>query len=179
MHQYHALQLSKIMMQMQHQDSHISLSRNFLTTSMKQPHSKSPGGCASYRVQQSITCLQFCTQSGSHRTVRFHPAERIHRLDSMGGILHMAVHPSRSCGNKGPGPIPPYFCGTGTHRSPRRRGKPHLEVKHGEKYRNLLSIDSQLNQIDPSTNIIFLTNVEQGYRTKLEILLEGVFQYII
>ena len=33
--------------------------------------------------------------------------------------------------------------------------------------RNLLSIDSWLKWIDPSTNIIFLPNVEQGYRTKL------------
>ena len=32
--------------------------------------------------------------------------------------------------------------------------------------RNLLSIDSRLNQIDPSTNIIFLPNTERGYRTK-------------
>ena len=45
--------------------------------------------------------------------------------------------------------------------------------------RNLLSIGSQLNQIDPSTNIIFLPNVEQGYRTKFEILPEGVFKYSI
>ena len=44
--------------------------------------------------------------------------------------------------------------------------------------RNLLSIDSRLNQIDPSTNI-FLPNPEQGYRTKLEILLEEVFPNII
>ena len=40
--------------------------------------------------------------------------------------------------------------------------------------RNLLSIDSRLNRIDPSTNI-FPPNPEQGYRTKFEILLEEVF----
>ena len=40
--------------------------------------------------------------------------------------------------------------------------------------RNLLSIDSRLNQIDPSTNI-FPPNPERGYRTKFEILLEEVF----
>ena len=45
--------------------------------------------------------------------------------------------------------------------------------------RNLLSIDSQLNQIEPSTNIIFPPNSEQGYRTKFEILLELLFQYIM
>ena len=44
--------------------------------------------------------------------------------------------------------------------------------------RNILSIDSQLNQIDLSTNI-FPPNPERGYRTKFEILLEGVFQYSI
>ena len=45
--------------------------------------------------------------------------------------------------------------------------------------RNLLSIDYRLNQIDPHTNIIFLPNSEQGYRTKFEILLEGIFKYSI
>ena len=40
--------------------------------------------------------------------------------------------------------------------------------------RNLLSTDSRLNRIDPSTNI-FLPNPERGYRTKFEILLEEVF----
>ena len=44
-------------------------------------------------------------------------------------------------------------------------------------FRNILSIDSQLNRIDRSTNIIFPPNAERGYRTKLEILLEVVFQY--
>ena len=44
--------------------------------------------------------------------------------------------------------------------------------------RNLLSIDSSLNRIDPSTNISS-PNPERAYRTKFEILLEGVFQYII
>ena len=39
---------------------------------------------------------------------------------------------------------------------------------------NLLSIYSQLNRIDPSTNI-FPPNPERGYRTKFEILLEEVF----
>ena len=43
-------------------------------------------------------------------------------------------------------------------------------------YSNLLSIDSWLNLIDPSTNIISSQNSEQGYRTKLKILLEGVFK---
>ena len=43
--------------------------------------------------------------------------------------------------------------------------------------RNLLSIDSWLNWIDPSTNIIYPPNVERGYITKFEILLGGVFQY--
>ena len=43
---------------------------------------------------------------------------------------------------------------------------------------NILSIDSRLNQIDPSTNI-FLSNPERGYRTKLEILLERVYKYSI
>ena len=40
--------------------------------------------------------------------------------------------------------------------------------------RNILSIDSQLNQIDLSTNI-FPPNPERGYRTKFEILLKEVF----
>ena len=44
--------------------------------------------------------------------------------------------------------------------------------------RNLLSIDSWLNLIDPSTNV-FPPNAERGYRTKFEILLLGVFQYSI
>ena len=44
---------------------------------------------------------------------------------------------------------------------------------------NLLSIDSRLNRIDPSTNIIFPPNAERGYITKFEILLEGVFKYSI
>ena len=41
-------------------------------------------------------------------------------------------------------------------------------------YRNLQSIDSRLNWIDPSKNI-FPPNPERGYRTKFKILLEGVF----
>ena len=40
--------------------------------------------------------------------------------------------------------------------------------------RNILSINSQLNWIDPSKNIS-PPSPEQGYRTKFEILLEGVF----
>ena len=40
--------------------------------------------------------------------------------------------------------------------------------------RNLLSTNSRLNWIDPSTNI-FPPNPERGYRTKFEILLEEVF----
>ena len=42
-------------------------------------------------------------------------------------------------------------------------GKYPLTSKRG-RCRNLLSIDSRLNQIDPSTNI-FPPNTEQGYRT--------------
>ena len=49
-----------------------------------------------------------------------------------------------------------------------------LTLKRG-RCRNLLSIDSRLNRIEPSTSIIFPPNVERGYRTKLQILLEGVF----
>ena len=45
--------------------------------------------------------------------------------------------------------------------------------------RNILSVDSRLNRINPITNTIFLPNAERGYRTKFEILLEGVFQYSI
>ena len=45
--------------------------------------------------------------------------------------------------------------------------------------RNLLSFDSQFNRIDPSTDIIFLSNAERGYITKFKILIEGVFQYSI
>ena len=41
-----------------------------------------------------------------------------------------------------------------------------LTLKRG-RCRNLLSIYSRLNQINPSTNIIFLPNVERGYITKL------------
>ena len=44
-----------------------------------------------------------------------------------------------------------------------------LTSKRG-RCRNLLSIDSRLNRIDPSTNI-FPPNPEQGYKTKFEILL--------
>ena len=46
-------------------------------------------------------------------------------------------------------------------------------------YRNLLPIDSRLNKINPSTNIILLPNAKRGNRIKLEILLGGVFKYII
>ena len=53
-----------------------------------------------------------------------------------------------------------------------------LTSKRG-RCRNLLSIDSQLNPINPSTNIISPPNAERGYRTKFEILIEGVFQYSI
>ena len=45
-----------------------------------------------------------------------------------------------------------------------------LTSKRG-RCRNLLSIDSRLNRIDPSTNI-FPPNPERGYKTKFEILLE-------
>ena len=58
------------------------------------------------------------------------------------------------------------------------RGNYPLTSKRG-RCRNLLSIDSQLNQIDPSTKTIYPTNAEQGYRTKFEIMLGGVFQYSI
>ena len=44
----------------------------------------------------------------------------------------------------------------------------------GKICRNLLSIDSRLNRIDPSTNI-FPPNPDRGYRTKFEILLEELF----
>ena len=44
---------------------------------------------------------------------------------------------------------------------------------------NTLSIDSRLNRIDPSTNIIYPPNAEQGYKSKLGIILGGVFQYSI
>ena len=47
-----------------------------------------------------------------------------------------------------------------------------LTLKRG-RCRNLLSTDSRLNRIDPSTNI-FPPNPERGYRIKLEILLGGV-----
>ena len=53
-----------------------------------------------------------------------------------------------------------------------------LTLKRG-RCRNLLSIDSQLNLIEPSTNIISPPNAERGYRTKIEILHEGVFKYSI
>ena len=52
-----------------------------------------------------------------------------------------------------------------------------LNPKRG-RCRNLLSIDSRLNIIDPSTNI-YPPNPERGYITKFEILLKGVFQYSI
>ena len=45
--------------------------------------------------------------------------------------------------------------------------------------RNLLSIDYLLNRTYLSTNIIFLSNAERGYRNKFKILLGGVFQYSI
>ena len=54
-------------------------------------------------------------------------------------------------------------------------GYEFFAMKHGvETCRNLLSIDSRLNRIDPSTNI-FPQNPERGYRTKFKILLEEVF----
>ena len=56
----------------------------------------------------------------------------------------------------------------------REREARKMHTKCTGSCRNLLSIDSQLNRIDPSTNI-FLPNLEQGYRTKFEILLEEVF----
>ena len=52
-------------------------------------------------------------------------------------------------------------------------GKYPLTSKMG-RCSNLLSIDSWLNRIEPSTNI-FLPNPGRGYRTKLEIVLEEVF----
>ena len=57
-------------------------------------------------------------------------------------------------------------------------GNYSLTLKRG-RCRNLLSIDSQLNQIYPSTNIISSPNSEHGYRTKFENLLGVAFQYII
>ena len=53
-----------------------------------------------------------------------------------------------------------------------------LTSKRG-RWRNLLLIDSRLNWIDLSTNIISPPNSERGYRTKFGILLGGVFQYSI
>ena len=53
-----------------------------------------------------------------------------------------------------------------------------LTSKRG-RCRNILSIDSWLNRIDPGTNIISLPNAERGYVTKLKILLGGLFQYSI
>ena len=53
-----------------------------------------------------------------------------------------------------------------------------LTLKRG-RFRNILSIDSRLNRINPSTNIIFPPNAERGYRTKFEIIIEVVFQYSI
>ena len=53
-----------------------------------------------------------------------------------------------------------------------------LTLKMG-RCRNLLYIDSRLNTIEPSKNIISPPNAEWGYRTKFEIMLEGVFQYSI
>ena len=53
-----------------------------------------------------------------------------------------------------------------------------LNTKRG-RCRNILSIDYRLNRIDPRTNIIYPPNSEWGYRTKFEILLEGVFKYSI
>ena len=53
-----------------------------------------------------------------------------------------------------------------------------LTSKRG-RCRNLLSNNPRLNWIYLITNIIFLPNPEQGYITKFEILLEGVFQHII
>ena len=50
----------------------------------------------------------------------------------------------------------------------------NLYIEFGELCRNLLSVDSRLNRIDPSTNL-FPPNPEWGYRTKFEILLEEVF----
>ena len=43
----------------------------------------------------------------------------------------------------------------------------------------LLSFNSRFNRIDRSTNMISPPNAEQGYRTKFEILIGEVFQYII
>ena len=48
-----------------------------------------------------------------------------------------------------------------------------LTSKRG-RCRNLISIDSWLNRINPNANI-FPPNPERGYRTKFKILLEGVF----
>ena len=45
-----------------------------------------------------------------------------------------------------------------------------------ERCRNLLSVDSRLNRIDPSTNIIFPPTAEREYRTKFEILLQVLFR---
>ena len=51
----------------------------------------------------------------------------------------------------------------------------HL-LQRGEGCRNIPCIDSRINRMDANTNIIFLPNIENGYITKFEIILGGVFQ---
>ena len=67
------------------------------------------GSCASYGVQRSITCLQCCTQSRCHDTVRFITMERFHLLAAMGSILHLDVHPREPCRSQATREISPDF----------------------------------------------------------------------
>ena len=54
---------------------------------MEQPELKGASGS---------TKRGYAVQDSCHGTVRFHPAEILHYLEAIGGILHMAVHPKRS-----------------------------------------------------------------------------------
>ena len=113
------------MRHMKSQYSPILLLRNSPITSTPHSHSKIPGGFHSYHVQRSITCLQWCTQSSLRGNVCFHPSERIHHLEAMGGILHMAANPIIYRVSQGPRSIPPYFCITDMDRNPNCRRTPH------------------------------------------------------
>ena len=113
-------------------DSLISLSRTSVITSTLLSYSKIPEGCASYRVQKIITCLQYCTQSGRPGIVPFCTQERLNHLEETGVIMHLYGHPRRPRCIQGPCAIPPGFCGTGTERSPCLRRTPHSKMKHEE-----------------------------------------------
>ena len=43
---------------------------------------------------------------------------------------------------------------------------PHWGLTEDKMCRNILFVDSRLNRIDPSTNMIFPPDAERGYRTK-------------